>query len=38
MPEHVGIVNEDPPMRDNVPLEPILLQSIENKIEPLLMS
>ena len=37
VPKHIGIVNEHPPMRDNVPLEPILLQFVDNEIEPLLM-
>jgi hypothetical protein len=38
VPLHVGIVNEDSPMRDDVPLEPIIADSVVNETEPLLMS
>ena len=38
MPLHVGIVNEDSPMRDDVPLEPIIADSVVSETEPLLMS
>ena len=38
VPLHVGIVNEDSPMRDDVPLEPIIADSVVSETEPLLMS
>ena len=37
-PLYVGIVNEDSPMRDDVPLEPIIADSVVSETEPLLMS
>ena len=36
--KHVGIVNKDPLVQDDVPLELILLQSVDNETGPLLMS
>ena len=36
--EHVGIANEDPEMEDNASVEPILSQSVDNEMLPLLMS
>jgi hypothetical protein len=38
VPLHVGIENEDPPVRDDVPLEPIIADSVDSEPEPLLMS
>ena len=38
VPLHVGIVNEDPPVRDDVPLEPIIADSVDSETEPLPMS
>ena len=38
VPEPVGIATEDPHVEDDVPLEPILLQSVNNEREPLQMS
>ena len=38
IPEPIGIATEDPHMEHNVPLEPILWQSINNEREPLQMS
>ena len=31
VPKHIGIVNEDPLVRDDVPLESILLQYVDNE-------
>ena len=38
VPKPVGIATEDPHMEHNILLEPILLQSVNNKREPLQMS
>ena len=38
VPEHIGIATEDPQVKYDVPLEPILLQSVNNEREPLQMS
>ena len=36
--EHIGIANEDPEIEDDAPVEPILSQSLDNEMMPLLMS
>jgi hypothetical protein len=38
VPLQVGIENEDPPMRDDVSLEPIIADSVDSKTKPLFMS
>lgn len=38
VPLYVGILNEDSPVRDIVPLEPIIADSVIGETEPLLMS
>ena len=38
VPEHVGIGTEDPHVVHDVPLEPLLLQSVNREREPLQMS
>ena len=36
--EHIGIANEDREIEDDAPVEPILSQSLDNEMLPLLMS
>jgi hypothetical protein len=38
VPLHVGIVNDDSPVPNIVPLEPIIADSVISETEPLLMS